>query len=157
MGKSSTINSLLGEGSAAANAFDRETKSVRVVEHKMHGMTLRLIDTPGLQPSSADIQYNSKIMADAKRFTRKHKPDIVLYFDRMDQPARLDLADLPLLKTITLPSALPSGSTPSSCSPTAPPRPPTDKTGNPSRTRCTSLRDRTSCSRSSARLRVTCD
>ena len=101
VGKSSTINSLLGEGSAAANAFDRETKSVRVVEHKMHGMTLRLIDTPGLQPSSADIQYNSKIMADAKRFTRKHKPDIVLYFDRMDQPARLDLADLPLLKTIT--------------------------------------------------------
>ena len=101
VGKSSTINSLLGEGSAAANAFDRETKSVRVVEHKMHGMTLRLIDTPGLQPSSADIQYNSKIMADAKRFTRKHKPDIVLYFDRMDQPARVDLADLPLLKTIT--------------------------------------------------------
>lgn len=101
VGKSSTINSLLGEGTAAANAFDRETKSVRVVEHKMHGMTLRLIDTPGLQPSSADIQYNSKIMADAKRFTRKHKPDIVLYFDRMDQPARVDLADLPLLKTIT--------------------------------------------------------
>ena len=67
----------------------------------MRGVTLRLIDTPGLQPSSADIQHNSKIMADAKRFTRKHKPDIVLYFDRMDQPARSDAADLPLLKTVT--------------------------------------------------------
>ena len=70
-------------------------------ERRMHGMTLRLIDTPGLQPSSADVAHNAKIMADAKRFTRKHKPDIVLYFDRMDQPARVDLADLPLLKTIT--------------------------------------------------------
>ena len=101
VGKSSTINSLLGEGTAAADAFASETTKVRVVEHRMHGMTLRLIDTPGLQPSSADIQYNSKIMADAKRFTRKRKPDIVLYFDRMDQPARADAADLPLLKTIT--------------------------------------------------------
>ena len=100
-GKSSTINSLLGENTAAADAFRAETKKVRRVEHKMHGMTLRLIDTPGLQPSSSDISYNSKIMADAKRFTRRHKPDIVLYFDRMDQPARVDLADLPLLKTIT--------------------------------------------------------
>ena len=100
-GKSSTINSLLGENTAAADAFRAETKKVRMVEHKMHGMTLRLIDTPGLQPSSSDISYNSKIMADAKRFTRRHKPDIVLYFDRMDQPARVDLADLPLLKTIT--------------------------------------------------------
>ena len=40
-------------------------------------------------------------MGEAKRFTRRHKPDIVLYFDRMDQPARVDMADLPLLKTIT--------------------------------------------------------
>ena len=46
---------------------------VRMVEHKMHGMTLRLIDTPGLQPSSADIQYNSKVMAEAKKFTKRHK------------------------------------------------------------------------------------
>ena len=101
VGKSSTINSLLGEGSAAADAFRTETKKARVVTHEMRGVTLRLIDTPGLQPSSADIQHNSKIMADAKRFTRKHKPDIVLYFDRMDQPARADAADLPLLKTVT--------------------------------------------------------
>ena len=101
VGKSSTINSLLGEGTAAADAFRTETKKARVVTHEMRGVTLRLIDTPGLQPSSADIQHNSKIMADAKRFTRKHKPDIVLYFDRMDQPARADAADLPLLKTVT--------------------------------------------------------
>lgn len=101
VGKSSTINSLLGSGAVAADAFKTETTKVRVVEHKMHGMTLRLIDTPGLQPSSADVAYNSKIMADAKKFTKKHKPDIVLYFDRMDQVSRVDAGDLPLLKTIT--------------------------------------------------------
>ena len=101
VGKSSTINSLLGEGTVEANAFETGTTKARMFERRMHGMTLRLIDTPGLQPSSADVAHNAKIMADAKRFTRKHKPDIVLYFDRMDQPARVDLADLPLLKTIT--------------------------------------------------------
>lgn len=102
VGKSSTINSLLGGAdSVAANAFKTETTKVRVVTHKMHGMTLRLIDTPGLQPSSADIAYNARVMADAKRFTKKHKPDIVLYFDRMDQVSRVDGGDLPLLKTIT--------------------------------------------------------
>ena len=39
-----------------------------MVTQKMHGMTLRLIDTPGLQPSASDIRYNSQIMGDAKRW-----------------------------------------------------------------------------------------
>jgi hypothetical protein len=64
-------------------AFNAKLGRYSTVEHKLHGMILRLIDTPGLQPSSRDIQYNSKVMAQTKRFTRRHKPDIVLYFDRM--------------------------------------------------------------------------
>ena len=102
VGKSAVINSLLGEGSAPSGTSDADsTKKVQLVEKKIHGMTLRLIDTPGLQASASDIRYNSSIMNDAKKFTKTHKPDIVLYFDRLDIPSRSDAADLPLLKQIT--------------------------------------------------------
>jgi GTP-binding protein EngB required for normal cell division len=102
VGKSAVINSLLGEGSAPSGTSDADaTKKVTLIEKKVHGMTLRLIDTPGLQASAADIRYNSTIMNDAKRFTKSNKPDIVLYFDRLDIPSRSDAADLPLLKQIT--------------------------------------------------------
>ena len=93
----------------------------------MQGIRLRLIDTPGLQPSASDTRYNSSIMvrllraalaaacvveagsqtarcvsqAKAKAFTKKCPPDIVLYFDRLDVPNRSDFGDLPLLRTIT--------------------------------------------------------
>ena len=55
-------------------------------------MKLRLIDTPGLRTSSADIQYNSRIMGQAKKYCNKHKPDITLYFDRLDIPLRWETA-----------------------------------------------------------------
>ena len=102
VGKSAVINSLLGEGSVPSGTSDEDaTKKVRLIEKKIHGLTLRLIDTPGLQASAADIRYNAAIMNDAKKFTKQHKPDIVLYFDRLDIPSRSDAADLPLLKQIT--------------------------------------------------------
>ena len=102
VGKSAVINSLLGEGSAPSGTADADTtKKVTLIEKKIHGMTLRLIDTSGLQASASDIRYNSAIMNDAKKFTKQHKPDIVLYFDRLDIPSRSDAADLPLLKQIT--------------------------------------------------------
>ncbi len=38
---------------------------MRVIEKTVHGIKLRLIDTPGLQPSALDTRYNSSIMARA--------------------------------------------------------------------------------------------
>jgi hypothetical protein len=35
---------------------------VRLIEANVHGIRLRLIDTPGLRPSSSDTRYNSSIM-----------------------------------------------------------------------------------------------
>lgn len=101
VGKSATINSLLGEKAADTSAFDSETKQVREVFATIKGIRVRFIDTPGLQPSAADTRYNSAIMAKAKAFTRNCQPDIVLYFDRLDVPSRADFGDLPLLRTIT--------------------------------------------------------
>lgn len=101
VGKSGTINSLLGDGVAETSAFDSETKQVRMIEANVQGIRLRLIDTPGLRPSASDTRYNSSIMAKAKAFTKRCPPDIVLYFDRLDAGNRADFGDLPLLRTIT--------------------------------------------------------
>ena len=35
---------------------------VRVITATVQGIRLRLIDTPGLQPSASDTRYNSSIM-----------------------------------------------------------------------------------------------
>ena len=94
-----------------------------MIEANVHGIKLRLIDTPGLRPCASDTRYNSSIMvrvlcgrcnavpdadlcppspqAKAKAFTKRHPPDIVLYFDRLDAANRADFGDLPLLRTIT--------------------------------------------------------
>ena len=104
VGKSSVIKSLLGpdaQDEKTLEALDEETTKVRVIETKVCGMKLRLIDTPGLRTSSADIQYNSRIMGQAKKFCKKHSPDITLYFDRLDIPLRSETADIMILKQVT--------------------------------------------------------
>ena len=101
VGKSATINSLLGTRAVSTSAFDSETTQVREVIATIQGIRVRFIDTPGLQPSAADMRYNASIMAKAKAATRACPPDIVLYFDRLDVPSRSDAGDLPLLRTIT--------------------------------------------------------
>ena len=57
---------------------------VRVVEGSVNGIAVRFIDTPGLQPAASAAAANARILADIRRAHNKHKPDIVLYFDRMD-------------------------------------------------------------------------
>jgi GTP-binding protein EngB required for normal cell division len=104
VGKSSVIKSLLGpdaQDEKTLEALDEETTKVRVIETTVCGMKLRLIDTPGLRTSSADIQYNSRIMGQAKKYCNKHKPDITLYFDRLDIPLRSETADIMILKQVT--------------------------------------------------------
>ncbi|EFJ12178.1 hypothetical protein SELMODRAFT_182672 [Selaginella moellendorffii] len=100
VGKSATINSLFDEAKTETNAFAYSTKKVQEITGTVHGIKLRVIDTPGLLPAVADQRHNEKIMASVKRFIKKSPPDIVLYFDRLDMQSR-DYGDLPLLRTIT--------------------------------------------------------
>ncbi|KAJ7528914.1 hypothetical protein O6H91_15G025600 [Diphasiastrum complanatum] len=100
VGKSATINSIFDEVKTSTNAFTFATKKVQEITGTVHGIKLRVIDTPGLLPSVADQRHNEKIMASVKRFIRRSPPDIVLYFDRLDMQSR-DFGDLPLLRTIT--------------------------------------------------------
>lgn len=66
VGKSATINSLLGDSSAAINAFEPETKKVRVVTGTVQGVKMKFIDTPGLVPSASATGKNMRILSQVK-------------------------------------------------------------------------------------------
>ncbi|MCO5570713.1 hypothetical protein L7F22_024441 [Adiantum nelumboides] len=100
VGKSATINSLFEEVKAGTDAYGPATRKVQVITGMVHGIKLRIIDTPGLLSSFADQRHNRRVMSSVKRFIKKSPPDIVLYVDRLDLQVR-DYGDLPLLQTIT--------------------------------------------------------
>ena len=100
VGKSATINSIFDDRKSATSAFKPSTTKVQEIVGTVHGIKVRVIDTPGLLPSVADQQHNERIMGQVKKHIKKQSPDIVLYFDRLDMQSR-DYGDLPLLRTIT--------------------------------------------------------
>ncbi|KAI3409428.1 AIG1-type G domain-containing protein [Psidium guajava] len=100
VGKSATVNSLLGEDKATIHAFEPATTAVKEITGTVHGVKIRVFDTPGLKSSAMEQNENRRIFSSIKKFTKKCPPDIVLYVDRLDTQTR-DLNDLPLLKSIT--------------------------------------------------------
>ncbi|GFQ06075.1 translocase of chloroplast 90 chloroplastic [Phtheirospermum japonicum] len=101
VGKSSTINSILGESKVTTNAFRPATDQVREITGNVNGVRIAFIDTPGLSPSSANTDTkNRKILHSVKRFVRKSRPDVILYFERLDL-INIGYSDFPLLKLIT--------------------------------------------------------
>ncbi|KAL4318428.1 hypothetical protein GQ457_18G018130 [Hibiscus cannabinus] len=100
VGKSATINSIFDEVKFGTDAFQTGTKKVQDVVGTVHGIKVRIIDTPGLLPSWSDQRQNEKTLHSVKRFIKKTPPDIVLYLDRLDMQTR-DFGDMPLLRTIT--------------------------------------------------------
>lgn len=100
VGKSATINSILGEAKAPIHAFEPATTAVKEIVGTIDGVRVRFFDTPGLKSALMEQSHNRRILTYIKNFTKKCPPDIVLYVDRLDTQTR-DLNDLPLLKTIT--------------------------------------------------------
>ncbi|KAK8488019.1 hypothetical protein V6N11_021074 [Hibiscus sabdariffa] len=100
VGKSATINSIFDEVKFGTDAFQIGTKKVQDVVGTVHGIKVRVIDTPGLLTSWSDQCQNEKIIRSVKSFIKKTPPDIVLYLDRLDIQTR-DFGDMPLLRTIT--------------------------------------------------------
>lgn len=100
VGKSATINSIFDEVKFNTDAFQTGTKKVQDVVGTVHGIKVRVIDTPGLLPSWSDQRQNENILHSVKRFIKKTPPDIVLYLDRLDMQSR-DFGDMPLLRTIS--------------------------------------------------------
>ncbi|KAA8543112.1 hypothetical protein F0562_021393 [Nyssa sinensis] len=100
VGKSATINSILGEEKAIIDAFEPATTTVKEIGGMVDGVKIRIFDTPGLKSSVMEQAFNRGVLSSIKKFTKKNPPDIVLYVDRLDTQTR-DLNDLPLLKAIT--------------------------------------------------------
>lgn len=101
VGKSATINSIFDQTKAETDAFQPATSQIREIMGEFHGIKITFIDTPGLLPSSvSNLRKNRKILFSIKRFIRKHPPDVVLYFERLDL-INMGYSDFPLLKLIT--------------------------------------------------------
>lgn len=101
VGKSSTINSILGESKVVTDAFRPATDQVREIVGNVNGVKVSFIDTPGLLPPSANSDSkNRKILHSVKRYIRKSRPDVILYFERLDL-IHMGYGDLPLLKLVT--------------------------------------------------------
>lgn len=99
-GKSSIINSLLDQKACAVSPFEAATKKVEVVEGSVKGINMRFIDTPGLQLGSSSLRHNDNILAQIKKATKKMKPDVVMWVDRMDVLRRPG-TDLGVLQQVT--------------------------------------------------------
>jgi hypothetical protein len=91
-GKTQLIRSLLamgssGSGSSSAaslplDAFSGATKRVEVSQGQVLGVTLTMIDTPGLTASAAGAAANAAVLRKLRKAFQQHEPDLVLYVDR---------------------------------------------------------------------------
>ncbi|KAL0376449.1 UNVERIFIED_CONTAM: Translocase of chloroplast, chloroplastic [Sesamum calycinum] len=100
VGKSATINSILGERKTVTNAFEPATTRVKEIIGMIDGVKVKVFDTPGLRTSTIDQSINRKVLSSIKKVMHRSPPDVILYIDRLDtQCSYLD--DLPLLKSIT--------------------------------------------------------
>ena len=64
-----------------------------MIKGEVAGIPLTFIDTPGLEPSAGALASNLRRLRAAKAAFNRHKPQAVLYIDRLDA-GRRDLADL---------------------------------------------------------------
>eukprot|EP00798_Chlamydomonas_sp_ICE-L_P015505 gene15505-21592_t len=99
-GKTQLVQSLLdSKQQVAVDPFDG-TKHVVVTKGTAHGIPLICIDTPGLVPSASESKYNSKVLRQIRSAYQKHKPDLVIFVDRLDASVRSP-ADLLCLQGIS--------------------------------------------------------
>lgn len=99
-GKSAFINSLLDTPRATTSAYKDATKRVRLIRGDIHGVRFTFIDTPGLHACSSYHTQNRALLKTIKRVYDWHKPNFVLYVDRLDA-AKGGFGELSLLGQIT--------------------------------------------------------
>ncbi|PNY12341.1 translocase of chloroplast 34-like [Trifolium pratense] len=97
VGKSSTINSILGEKAVTVNAFQSEGLSPVMVSRSRTGFILNIIDTPGLIEEG---YINNQAMEIIINFLLNKTIDILLYVDRIDT-YRVDNLDKMVIRAIT--------------------------------------------------------
>lgn len=96
VGKSSTVNSLIGERVVTVSAFQSEAPRPTMVSRSRAGFTLNVIDTPGLVEGG---YINDLALEIIKRFLLNKTIDVLLYVDRLDA-YRVDNLDRQVIKAI---------------------------------------------------------
>ncbi|XP_031251010.1 translocase of chloroplast 33, chloroplastic [Pistacia vera] len=97
VGKSSTVNSLIGERAVTVNSFQSEALRPVMVSRTKGGFTLNIIDTPGLVEAGY-VSYQALELI--KGFLLNKTIDVLLYVDRLDA-YRVDDLDKQIIKAIT--------------------------------------------------------
>ncbi|XP_027350530.1 uncharacterized protein LOC113861729 [Abrus precatorius] len=97
VGKSSTVNSIIGERVVSISPFQSEGPRPVMVSRSRAGFTLNIIDTPGLIEGG---YINDMALDIIKRFLLNKTIDILLYVDRLDV-YRVDNLDKLVAKAIT--------------------------------------------------------
>ncbi|KAE9465104.1 hypothetical protein C3L33_03000, partial [Rhododendron williamsianum] len=97
VGKSSTVNSIIGERVMAVSAFQSEGPRPMIVSRSRAGFTLNIIDTPGIVEGG---YVNDQALELIKRFLLNKTIDVLLYVDRLDA-YRVDNLDKQVVRAIT--------------------------------------------------------
>ncbi|GJN08514.1 hypothetical protein PR202_ga26445 [Eleusine coracana subsp. coracana] len=97
VGKSSTVNSIVGERVATVSAFQSEGLRPTMCCRTRAGFTLNIIDTPGLIEGG---YINEQAVEIIKRFLLGKTIDVLLYVDRLDA-YRMDTLDEQVIRAIT--------------------------------------------------------
>ncbi|XP_062210518.1 translocase of chloroplast 34, chloroplastic-like [Phragmites australis] len=97
VGKSSTVNSIVGERVATVSAFQSEGLRPTMCSRTRAGFTLNIIDTPGLIEGG---YINEQAVEIIKRFLLGKIIDVLLYVDRLDA-YRMDTLDEQVIRAIT--------------------------------------------------------
>ncbi|GJN30848.1 hypothetical protein PR202_gb19186 [Eleusine coracana subsp. coracana] len=97
VGKSSTVNSIVGERVATVSAFQSEGLRPTMCSRTRAGFTLNIIDTPGLIEGG---YINEQAVEIIKRFLLGKTIDVLLYVDRLDA-YRMDTLDEQVIRAIT--------------------------------------------------------
>ncbi|KAI5670338.1 hypothetical protein M9H77_10702 [Catharanthus roseus] len=97
VGKSSLVNSIIGERVVPVSAFQSETPRPMMVSRTRAGFTLNIIDTPGLVEGG---YVNDQALQIIKTFLLNKTIDVLLYVDRLDA-YRVDNLDRQVVKAIT--------------------------------------------------------
>lgn len=97
VGKSSTINSLVGERVVSVSAFQSEPMRPQLVTRVHSGFSLSFIDTPSLVEAGG---VNDTALSVIKRSLEGVTIDVLLYVDRLDG-YRVDTLDRQVIRAIT--------------------------------------------------------
>ncbi|KAL8552412.1 hypothetical protein ACS0TY_001197 [Phlomoides rotata] len=101
VGKSSTVNSIIGDRVVTVSAFQPETPRPVMVSRSRSGFTLNIIDTPGLiEGGYVNDQVLDTIRSFLGRYLMMKTIDVMLYVDRLDA-YRVDNLDKQIVKAIT--------------------------------------------------------